>query len=316
MSRKPISSRSAKGAKSKKKSKASKAPAGAPLVRPRFVQAVSSAPFQVFASILVVAIPSTWLMAREPLMRSIGATYPDQPAVAFSWPERADESGETWLPRPVQRLLTDIALSNLSSDPFDQPGLQLAADALSATGWFSTLDRVQRLAGNTVEIEGDWRVPVAVVRHRTSDYLVATGGEILQLPPNAPVAEGTMPLILSPTAAPPTEGPAIRFGVAWAGGDVQAAIELFGRLRRDPEFARVAAIDLAPYARSGHLTLITDQGSRIVWGSPIGAASNGEVSTEKKLANLRDILSQRLDARHDRIEIYPPVVLIDKTVPN
>ena len=122
-----------------------------------------------------------------------------------------------------------------------------------------------------------------------------------------------MPLILSPMAKPPSDNSGLVFGKPWMGGDVQASIRLIETLRADRDFDRVIGVELAGYLQTGHLTLLTDAGCRIVWGSAIGAVAPGEVAMEKKLANLRDILSQRLDARHQRIEIYPPVVLIDKT---
>lgn len=296
--------------KSKKKQSAPKAERGSLADR-----TAASPIFKAFTALLVVAFATTWLLARPALERRVAAHHTfEELDVRFDWPMTDDDRGSTWLPEPVQRLMHDIATSNISSDPFNQTSLEAARQDLDATGWFSDIKRVHRKPGGVIEITAQWRTPAAVVRYKSTDYLVARGGEVLRLPPTTPVAEGSMPLILSPMAEPPgVDAGGIIFGKPWVGGDVQASIRLIETLRADHDFDRVIGVELAGYLQTGHLTLLTDAGCRIVWGSAIGEVAPGEVPIEKKLANLRDILSQRLDARHQRIEIYPPVVLIDKT---
>lgn len=276
-------------------------------------RASASHAFKAFTVLFVVGIGTSWIMARPALERRAAAAMSQDVEVVFQWPRSSPEAKATWLPAPVQRLLADIATSTVSADPFNQDSLRAARQDLLATGWFRSLERLQRKPGGRIDVDASWRIPAAVVRWGRSDFLVARGGEVLRLPPHTPVAEGSMPLILNPIAPPPTEGESTIFGKAWTGGDVQEAIELIATLRNERVFDRIVGIDLSEYLQRGHLTLLSDQGSRIVWGSALGVVAPAEAPVEKKLANLRDILRRRLDAQHQRIEIYPPVVMIDKT---
>lgn len=273
--------------------------------------------FRAFTGVLVVGLLIAWIVGREPLQQAVAAGVTERPTVRFNWPRRAGSSFETWLPASVQQDLVLTALGEITDDPFDREALDNARARLIETGWFASVNRVARVPGNAVEVSADWRVPVAVVRWRDREFLVAHAGEILRLPPSTPVADGSMPVILSPHAPPPVDGAgAILFGKPWTGGDIQAAIALLGMLRADPALARLRTIDLTNFMRSGQLTVVSDLGCRFVWGSPIGEVAPGEIPVEKRLGRLRDLVAQRADGLYSRVDIFPPVVLVDKTVPS
>lgn len=273
--------------------------------------------FRAFTGVLVVGLLVAWIVGREPLQQAVAAGVTERPAVRFDWPRRTGSAFETWLPPSVQQDLVLTALGELTDDPFDRESLDRVRARLIDTGWFAQVSRVARVPGNTVEIDADWRVPVAVVRWRDREFLVAQGGEILRLPPSTPVADGSMPVIANPHAAPPGDAKTgTLFGKPWTGGDIQAAIALHGLLRSDPSLARLRTIDLADFMRTGQLTIVSDLGCRFVWGSPIGEFSPGEVPVERRLARLRDLVAQRADALFTRVDVFPPDVLVDKTVPS
>lgn len=272
--------------------------------------------FRAFTGVLVVGLLVAWVVGRQPLQQAVAVGVSERPTVRFNWPRRAGSAFETWLPASVQQDLVLTALGELTDDPFDRDALDNARARLADTGWFASTPRVARVPGNAVEVTADWRVPVAVVRWRDREFLVSHAGEILRLPPSTPVADGSMPVIVSPHAPPPVDASgAIVFGKPWTGGDIQAAIALLGLLRADPALARLRTIDLTGFMRSGHLTVVSDLGCRLVWGSPIGEVAPGEVPVEKRLGRLRDLVAQRADGLYTRVDIFPPDVLVDKTVP-
>ncbi len=216
------------------------------------------------------------------------------------------------MPGALQNELVRTATEGLTGDPFDQESLEEAHRRLLATGWFEGIDRVRRRAGGKVEVEGKWRVPVAVVRQEGRDLLVASRGEILRLPEGLPVSPGSMPIIFGPySPALRDEAGGLRFGEPWPGGDVQDAIRLIGLLRSRPGYERIIGVELADYMKTGRLTLVSDSGARFVWGSTLGRSAPGEAPAERRLANLKSILDERRDAPGYQYEIYTPYVLVD-----
>lgn len=279
---------------------------------------------RVLVGLMVVGAATGWLLGKPALERSAAARASSRGVtdVRIAWPAGTSgltrQSGPagpkgTWVPEALRRDLIETVRSAVGTDPFARGSLERARQRLVATGWFESVAQVRRGAGGVIHVEATWRVPAALVRHRDREYLVARGGEVLKIPESAPVAPGTMPMLHTPHLGPPTDDSGVVYGVAWRGGDVQAGIALIRYLRPIPEFRRVAGVDLSGFMQRGHLTVLTDAGSRIVWGTPPGAAGPGEVSAEKRLGRLRDILAQRADAAQKLIEIHTPVVLVDTT---
>jgi hypothetical protein len=258
-----------------------------------------------------VAVGQGWLVDHASATRADPLTTP-----RFDWPATPGAT-ETWMPADERQRLEQIVLATVSRDPFDGESLDAARLTLERTGWFESLSRVQRRPGGVIEIDGVFRRPAAVVRRADRDLLVGLEGELLPL--EYP-AGGSWPLrfIRGVDAPPPRRVDGTReYGTPWAVGDVQAAISLLSRLRRTSQWDRVAGVDVTGFLRRGHLTIITDQGAEIVWGSPPGAAAPGERSDDDKARAFEQIFSNPgwLSAGMPRVEIYPPVILIDETAP-
>lgn len=237
----------------------------------------------------------------------------------FAWPATPGAQ-DTWMPADERERLEQIVLATVSQDPFDGASLDSARQALAQTGWFRSLERVQRLPGGVIEIHGEFRQPAAVVRRGDRDLLVGLEGELLPL---EYAAGRSWPLrfIRGADAGPPRRaggaGGAYDFGAPWPVGDVQAAIALLSRLRRTGQWERVAGIDVGAFLRTGHLTIITDRAAEIVWGAPPGARAPGERSDADKLRAFEQLFSNPgwIGAGMSRVEIYLPVILIDETAP-
>ncbi len=278
---------------------------------------VSNSIYRAVFGLLVIAAAVGWIMGKEPLREVVAEISANEPKARLHWPRTAgaDRREETWLPPALQNDLVHEVLASATGNPFDRDSLEESRARLEATGWFERLRSVRRRPGGVIEVDGDWRTPIAVVRQGGREFLVARGGEILRLPPGVPVSPGSMPVILGPYALPPTlANGQPDFGKAWPGGDVQDAISLIVTLRSRPGYERIVGVDLFDYMKSGHLTLIADTGARFIWGTPIGRNAPGEAPAERRLANLKSILDERRDAPGYRYEIYTPYVLVDTTM--
>lgn len=276
-----------------------------------------------FSKVLVAGVLITvcvgWIVGRGPLERHVASISAQPLKVRVEWPMLAGERGtapKSWVPAPVQNELEQIVKQNISPNPFDQASLVDAAERLRSTGWFARLEEVRREAGGVVSVKGTWRVQAAIVRKDGRNHLVAIDGAVLKLPAGVPPQDRLFN-IYNPSSPPPaSELGGIAYGEPWRGSDVQSAIALLKLLYTRPAVARqVDGVDLGEFARSGKLTLVTDRQHRIVWGSPIGELLPGEVTEERKVMALEKNLKEwgRIDANEQRLEIYTPIVLVDKT---
>lgn len=276
---------------------------------------------RTLAVLTFVGLGVAWVAGRDELQRRAAALTVPVQEIRFNWPvavqmgesRSTPDPRETWLPAPVRNELVQIASQHVGTGPFEREPLENIRRDLMATGWFASLRSVSRDSAGNINIMGEWRIPTAVVRRDNRDYLVARGGEVLRLPARTPVAPGTLPVITSPHLPPPQDDGVLSYGKQWAGGDVQAALDLLRTVGGMPEARRLRGVDLAAFMDKGHLVLVTDAGSRIVWGSAIGESALGEAPVDKRRNRLKTILAQRFDVEQPNIAIYTPVVMVDKT---
>lgn len=250
-----------------------------------------------------------------PLKQRVAQLRTDPLVVIFDWPPLADDAASTWMSVQEQDRLRSIVLAHVTPDPFDRSSLVASRTALSDTGWFTTPPVVGRSPGGLIEISGPWRALAAVVRRDGWDWLVSRDGALL--PVRYPIgAAGALPVIVGVYAGGPTRSdgsPA--FGSPWAGGDVPAAISLFDMLRTSERMNEVAHIDVSGYVPNGLLTIVTQGGARIVWGSSPGSAAPGEVPDAVKLERFDRLFADPTWIGQGRppIEIHTAQVLIDES---
>lgn len=269
------------------------------------------------AGLAIAAAGVAWVLGVGALESRVAASQADPIEVVFEWP-RMRAGGETirWPEPAVQHDLVQIVKAAVAMDPFDHASLVRAQHNLAATGWFTELRAVERRPEGIIAVEATWRVPAAVVHTDGAALLVGLDGAPMRTPPGSTTPAGFFE-IRNPYAGPPMRDGRVACGHPWTGGDVQAAIELLHRLSRIHGAHQIVGIDLSEYLsrRDGKLVILTDTGSRIVWGSPLDELAVGEEPPATRIAvleqNFRDF--GRIDAGQRRIEIYTPVVLIDKT---
>lgn len=237
-----------------------------------------------------------WLEARA-AERHPGTDRPTL-NVTFNWPPlgAADDGSRragTWLPVEDQRALVGLVREHVGNDParFRPDALERAGRALLATGWFETIRAVSREPAGGVRVDAVWRVPVALVRRGSVDYLVSADGRLLPKEYRADACP--LPVVIGASQPAPTDaagGPA--HGQVWAGADTGAGLALLRLLATRPYRAQVRGVDVSDYNANRRLVILTDRGTRIVWGGAPDELVPGEQPPAAKLRRL-DWLASR-----------------------
>ncbi len=302
-------------AKGRRKSKASESKATIAW------RAVASRASTVAFLVVIGALALAWIFGQDALKRRVADARAQPITLQIRWPSVSGDRGRTWMPESVRREIEQTLLSRISPDVFDRASLEEARAALLRTGWFERVDAVRRLEGNSIEVVGEWRTPLAVVRLGQTDHVVGTGGALLPLAYRPGGAGPGLKVIYGVSVPGPTltdGSPA--WGAPWPGGEVQAAQALIDTLRRAFSATRVwpqiAGVDASQFGKNGRLAILTDRGARVVWGAPPGVVAPGEQTTDQKIArlvNLANGASERIDAGEPWVEIFGAHVYVDST---
>jgi hypothetical protein len=262
-------------------------------------------------SVLLLAGVAAGLTVGRPLLRDrVGEEHAARVRVQFAWPPLAPQSesrlalaaGEpnTWLDAENRSRLEILVRQHVSADLFDAESLRRAQEALMRTGWFATRCRLRREAGGVVTVRGMWRVPAAVVRWADVDRVVSARGELLDA--DFPKDGSGLKVILGATANPPD------LGEAWLGGEVQAGLSLLAYLRSSPPppwASQIYGIDASDFTQKKRLTIVTERGTRIVWGGRPGEFSPGQAKDSAKRERLDRMFREtgRIDAGREVCDI-------------
>jgi hypothetical protein len=188
-----------------------------------------------------------------------------------------------WVNGELAAMLVLTAQRHLSDDPFRQEDLLLVRDALLNTGWFESIEQVRRVRTDFVQVRGTFVRPFAVIRDAEGDHLVDPYGRLL--PRSYPQDEAERFIVITGAHFDRPQRPAVQ----WDGEDITAALRLLRLIDSEPWLDQVRAIDAGDYfdrADGGGLVIVTDRGSRIVWGSAPGEETAGEATAERKLSYL------------------------------
>lgn len=270
---------------------------------------------RVFLGVIVLGAVVGVVFGVAPLQERVGRLRADPLVVEIAWPLIAGDPERTWLNIEEQDRLRDLALAHLAADPFDFASLEETQAALFGAGWLREPPRIVRKPGGVIEIQGVWRMPVAVVRSGEWERLVSRDGALL--PVRYPIGgSGELPIITGAFTGPPRKADGSEaFGAVWPGGDIPAAIALFDYLRQSDRYSKVVSIDASRYVTKGLLTIVTTNGGRIVWGAAPGQGAPGEVRDAVKLTRFEKLFADAtwLGADRPPVEINTSLVLIDES---
>lgn len=201
---------------------------------------------------------------------------------------------------------------------YDRQLLQDVAAGLKLNPWVRQVKQVRRVYGNapgdTLEIDCDFRTPIALVHAGEFFWLVDTEGVKLpqqfsaqQVPKVVIGRDGRMNIRIIDgvkNAAPSA-------GKIWPGDDLAAGISLAKLLSNQVFAEEVVKIDVRNFAgrldpREAELVLITQYKTQVRWGRSADAKDAFvEVSANQKLDVLRRVFQQygRIDANQPWIDI-------------
>ena len=231
-----------------------------------------------------------------------------------------------WMSDFLVRRIAAIARPSGPHSAFDHQMLVDTRRALEANPWVSKVYDVRRvfgeMPGDTVEIDCEYRVPVALVKWNSSYWLVDRDGFKLpeqydpqDVPKIVVVNDGIVDIRIidgvhhSPPAA----------GKKWQGDDLAGGLEMISLLSDKPFAQEILKINVSRFgnARDPHIVLVTKHGTEVRWGRTPSESDRDpfiEVSAATKLDYLKKIYTQygRVDAgqaggidiRFDRVT-YP-----------
>jgi len=244
----------------------------------------------------------------------IQINWPPLAAPAKAAPVGAAPAPTTWLPRDEQERLAAIARTALSAgrDTFSRAPLERIGLALAGSGWFDGAPTVRRDRGSRITVDGRWRIPAAVVRHEGMDHLIAWDAK--PLPPIYKPPTSGLRFILGPAIGPPRTTSGERdFASPWPGEDIAASLELLALIAERGWAKQVGGVDASAFSDTRQLSIVTTEGTRVVWGGRPQKPLVGEVSTGQKLAHISQLLqdTRRIDGGYPLVRIYHPTVYFD-----
>jgi len=247
------------------------------------------------------------------LVSAQAVTQGSNATIRFIWPALVGGTNKTWLAETDQNELLRVASRALKDDdPLSVEPLRRISTHLGKTGWFRSDPSVRRTGSGELLVDGDWRIPAAVVRWEGKDHAVSY--EAMPMPPIYRIGTAPHPFIQGVYGGAAGVGPA-RYLTAWPGPGVRVGLDLIAALRANGLAGRFAGIDVSGYLSGGPIEIVSPDGNRIVWGSPVDEWTPGEPSVEEKMARLVQLVERTglLDAGQRRIEVHRARVEIDRT---
>ncbi len=202
---------------------------------------------------------------------------------------------------------------------FDHQLLVDTHDILAANPWIRQVKQVRRAygqkPGDTIEVDCEYRAPVALVRW--GDYFWLVDGEGVKLPDY--FTQQQIPRIvtgrdhkLNIRIVEGVKQPPPSAGVHWIGDDLAAGLELVKLLFGKPYAEEIVKVNVSNFAgridgRAAQLVLVTKDDTEVRWGRPISGQDDFfvEVSPAQKLAYMQAIYNEkrRVDGNQPWIDV-------------
>ena len=220
---------------------------------------------------------------------------------------RAPELRSAVVPRWAdERGVELVKIDGAGTSLFDPELVARVGAAFEACPWIRKVTAVERVFPDQLRVRFEYRTPHVAVRRENGFVLVDPDGVRLPGVYVEPPACARSTQLSGVTTRPPEPGrvwedAALRAGMELA--DTIEAAPLLGRLR-------VREVNVANFGgrldpRMSELTMITKAGCELGWGRTPATSKFGDLSTEEKLENLREVLAAYPDlAGLRRVKIY------------
>lgn len=167
--------------------------------------------------------------------------------------------------------------------------------------------------GDTMVLDCEFRVPVALVHYKDAYYLVDGDGTAL---PERYSTDQVTRVIFAPDGrmnirvVEGMHGDRPMPGQRWEGEDLGAALDMIKVLHGKPYAEEIVKVDVSNYAgrqnsSEAQLVLVTRQNTQIRWGQPVTSTDLAEAPAAHKLDNLQHIYAQykRVDAGQQWLDL-------------
>jgi hypothetical protein len=232
----------------------------------------------------------------------------------------------SWMSDALLKKIVRVAAPDVAYSAFDHQLLVNTASLLrnhpDTAPWVRNVKSVRRVyesgPGDTIEIDCDFRAPVALVKWELYYWLIDGDGILLPEQYTANDLRKVMydgdklslRIIEGVGAAPPDSGK------KWQGQDLASGIDMVKLLYGKPYADEVERIDVTNFAgrqnpNEAQLVLITRYQTQVRWGRPVNAKDYFvEVSPAQKLEYMAKIVQQfgRVDARYSAVDLRFDVV--------
>jgi hypothetical protein len=257
--------------------------------------------------------------------------YVEQEAIGPVGPLRiALVNKPVWMSDYLAEQIADTIPKN-SGSAFDHDLLVQTVARLKKNPWVAEVKQVRRVygekPGDTLEVDCEYRAPVALVKWGQAYWLVDNDGYLLPEKYTDSNLEKIMVgrdnkttiRVIDGVRQPPPES-----GRRWAGADLAAGLDLvklfYGKLFLD----EVTAVDVTNFGgrvrRSDpQLVLETRYGTQVWWGRPLNTKDFFvEVSATRKLEILRAVVQKdgRIDANRTYLDVRYDNLLVPTTLPS
>lgn len=229
------------------------------------------------------------------------------------------EPTPSWMPvESLALLVADGRAALPEGSLFDAGALTALHRHLVLSGWFERVEQVTRLSATEIVVSAEFLTPFALVRSGEADCVVDREARRLPLTYTGSGPRPQLPRIVGVSLPRPAEP-----GTPWIGRDVRAALRLAALIRARPWFlaGQVREIDANRFNSESILELVTDRGTRVIWGGDPEGRAIGEMPAERKLAcldalyhgtrRIDDSTGRALDLRFDVVTLAPT----DPTMP-
>lgn len=197
-----------------------------------------------------------------------------------------------WVEPELRERIDLLVRGAMSGDPLQRNDLVRAREALLECGWFASIGQVARVRDDAIFVQATWVERFAVVRDAQGDHLVDREGRLL--PRSWPRGASGFPVVLGATSPRPA-----RPGARWPGNDIDDALALLELVEGRDWTAQVAGVEVSRDDDPRVLTLVTDIGSRIIWGSVPGREQPMEMPATLKVAYLEKAFADSGTGRID-----------------
>lgn len=223
-----------------------------------------------------------------------------------------------WMSQALAEQIISSARPKTAKSALDHELVAEVGKTLEHSAWVRQVKQVKRVygksAGDTVEVDCEFRAPIALVAARNEYTLV--DGEGFRLPEK--FGPSTLPrILLGPdgkmnlrivegvAAAPP-----VFDGQKWAGDDLAAALDMVKLLYGRPFTEEIERINVANFKgrknpRDAQIVLLTKYRSEVRWGEPVKLSFYAELPPIQKLERLELICQKygRVDGGHSWVDI-------------